>query len=318
MAPMIKRPNILLSLVTEDNDYQLEQAAAGQEAAGRLGINLEVVYADSDSVTQSQQLLKAIQEQPALRPDAIVVQPVGRTGSPQVAAAAVTAGIGWGVISRDVNYLGDLRRTSKVPVFSVSPDQREIGRIQGRQIAALLPAGGTVLYLQGPTESHSAQERTRAMKETKPADVELSLLRGQWTQGSAQRTVCSWLSLATSRRARIDLIAAQNDAMALGARKAIEEQIEEGERERWMSLPFIGVDGLPKTGQSWVRTGLLTATVVVPPNTPLAIEAMVQALQKGLQPPERKYTTPRSFPAIEELVSSRLDRATLSSRPPKR
>jgi hypothetical protein len=45
---------------------------------------------------------------------------------------------------------------------------------------------------------------------------------------------------------------------------------------------------------------------------------MVQALQKGLQPPERTYTTPSSFPAIEEIVSSRLDRATLSSRPPKR
>jgi ribose transport system substrate-binding protein len=156
------------------------------------------------------------------------------------------------------------------------------------------------------------------MNETKPANVELSLLRGQWTQGSAQRTVCSWLSLATSRRARIDLIAAQNDVMALGARKGIEERIGEAERERWLRLPFIGVDGLPKTGQNWVRTGLLTATVVVPPNTPLAIEAMVQALQKGLQPPERKYTTPQSFPASEELVSSRLERATPSRVPPRR
>ena len=315
---MNKRLSFLISLITSDNDYQLEQAAAGQETAGRLGINLEVVYADSDSVTQSQQLLKAIQGPPGSRPDAILFEPVGGTALPQVATAAVAAGIGWGVLNRDATYLSELRRTSKVPVFSVGSDHREIGRIEGRQIAALLPAGGAVLYIQGPSEDSCAQQRTTGMQETRPASVQLSLLRGQWTEGSAYRTVCSWLRLTTSQKARIDMVAAQNDVMALGARKAIEEQVGEAERERWMSLPFIGVDGLPKTGQSWVRTGLLTATVVVPPNTPLGIEAMVQALQKGLQPPERTYTTPSSFPAIEEVVSSRLDRAILLSRPPKR
>jgi ABC-type sugar transport system substrate-binding protein len=106
--------------------------------------------------------------------------------------------------------------------------------------------------------------------------------------------------------------------MALGARKGIEEQIPEGERDRWLRLPFIGVDGLPKTGQSWVRTGLLTATVIVPANSVPAIEAMVQALQKGLQPPERKYMTPNSFPAIEEIVSSRLGRAAPPNTPERR
>src|SRR5271157_4840404 len=150
---MIKRLNVLLSLLTDDNDYQLEQAAAAQQTAGQLGVNLEVVYAENDSVTQSQQLLKAIQGPPSTRPNAILFQPVGRMALPQVANAAVAAGIGWGILNREAPYVGDLRRSSKVPVFSVSSDHREIGRIQGRQISALLPGGGTVLHVQGPSES---------------------------------------------------------------------------------------------------------------------------------------------------------------------
>jgi len=298
---MNRRLRFLLSLITADNDYQLEQAAAGQETARQLGVDMEVVYADSDSVTQSQQLLKVIQGPPEARPDAILFEPVGHTALPQVATAAVAAGIGWCVLNRDATYLSDLRRTAKVPVFSVGSDHVEIGRIEGRQIAALSPPGGMVLYIQGPSQDTCVQQRTTGMQETKPASVQLTLLHGQWTEGSAYRTVCSWLRLTTSRRTPIALVAAQNDVMALGARKAIEEQIAGAERERWLRLPFIGIDGVPKTGQSWVRSGLLTATVVVPPNTPLGIEAMVQALQKGLQPPEQKYTTPRSFPAIEEI-----------------
>jgi ribose transport system substrate-binding protein len=297
-----KRLRFFLSLTTDDNDFQREQAAAGREAAGRLGVNLEVGFAESNSVTQSQQLLKVIQGPPGSRPDAILLQPVGGTALPQVGSAAVAAGIGWCVLNHNATYLNDLRQPSKVPVFSVSSDNREIGRIAGQQVAALLPAGGLVLYIQGQSGNYAAQQRAAGMQETKSASIHLSTLRGQWTEGSAYQSVCSWLSLTTSRNAQIDLVAAQNDVMARGARKAIEEQIGGAERERWMSLPFIGVDGLPKTGQSWVRTGLLTATIVVPPNTPLAMEAMAQALEKKLQPSERTYTTPRSFPAINELA----------------
>lgn len=315
---MDKRLSILLSLITDDNDYQLEQAAAAQEVARQLGVDLEIVYADSDSVTQSQQLLKAVQGPPEARPHAILLEPVGGTALPQVASAAVAAGIGWGVLNRDATYVSDLRRNAKVPVFSLSSDHREIGRLQSRQIAALLPGGGTVLYIQGPTENFAAQQRTAGMQETKPANVRLSMLKGQWTEGSAYKTVCSWLRLTTSLKARIDAIVAQNDAMALGARKAIEAQISELERERWLRIPFLGVDGLPKTGQSWVRTGLLTATIVVPPNTALALEIMVHALQNHLQPPERKYIAPSSFPSVEELASARAEKTSLPRPPTQR
>jgi len=230
-----------------------------------------------------------------------VFEPVGGTALPQVARAAASAGIGWAVLNRDANYIAELRKSSSAPFFGVSSDHLEIGRIQGRQFAALLPHGGAILYIQGPAENSAAKERAMGMQETKPSNIHVTVLRAQWTEESAQRAVRSWLKLSTSQRAAIDLIAAQDDSMAIGARKAFEELTNESDRERWLKLPFTGCDGLPKTGEAWVRGGLLAATVFVPPNTGMAIEMLLDAIQKGKKPPDRALTVPVSIPPLDQL-----------------
>ncbi len=291
----------LVSLTTDDNDYQIEQAQSAEQMARKLGVGIQIVYADNDAITQSTQILKAIQSDENQRPDAIVFEPVGGTALPQVARAAASAGVGWAVLNRDANYIPELRKSSTAPFFGVSSDHLEIGRIQGRQFAALLPHGGAILYVQGPAENSAAKERTVGMQETKPSNIHVTVLRAQWTEESAQRAVRSWLKLSTSQRAAIDLIGAQDDSMAVGARKAFEELTNESERERWLKLPFTGCDGLPKTGEAWVRTGLLAATVFVPPNTGMAIEMLFDAIQKGKKPAERALTVPVSIPALDQL-----------------
>jgi ribose transport system substrate-binding protein len=297
----MKKLRILVSLTTNDNDYQIEQAQSAEQAARKLGVELQIVYADNDAITQSTQILKAIQAEEIQRPNAIVFEPVGGTALPQVARAAATAGIGWAVLNRDASYISELRRASSAPFFGVTSDHLEIGRIQGRQFAALLPHGGSILYIQGPAENSAAKERTIGMQETKPANIHCILLRAQWTEESAQRSVRSWLKLSTSQKAAIDLVGAQDDSMAVGGRKAFEELPNESERERWLKLPFTGCDGLPKTGEAWVRSGLLAATVFVPPNTGQAIEMLVDAIRNGEKPPERALTVPVSIPTLQEL-----------------
>jgi ribose transport system substrate-binding protein len=297
----MRKLKILVSLTTNDNDYQIEQARAAEAASKKGNVDLQILYADNDAINQSTQILKAIQAAPDERPSGIVFEPVGGTALPQVARAAVNAGIGWAVLNRDANYIPELRQTGKAPVFGVSSDHVEIGRIQGRQCAALLPTGGAVLYVQGPSENSAAKERTLGMQEAKPANIHLIMLKGQWTEESSQRAVRSWLKLTTSQKANIDLIAAQDDSMAVGARKAFQELSSEVERDRWLSLPFLGCDGLPNTGQAWVRSGLLTATIYIPPNTGQAIEMLAEAIQHGKTPPERAITTAASVPALETL-----------------
>src|SRR6266851_4793544 len=256
----MKKLRFLVSLTTNDNDYQIEQAQSAELMGRKLGVEVRIIYADNDAITQSTQILKAIQSDEELqRPNAIVFEPVGGTALPQVARAAASAGIGWAVLNRDANYVPELRRTS------------------------------------------AARDRTAGMQETKPANIHVTLLRAQWTEESSQRAVRSWLKLSTSQRAAIDLVGAQDDSMALGARKAFEELTNESDREQWLRLPFTGCDGLPKTGQAWVRSGLLAATIFVPPNAGQAVEMLFQAMQQGKPLPERALTVPVSIPALEEL-----------------
>src|SRR5690349_4202743 len=130
----MKKLRFVVSLTTKDNDYQIEQAHAAEEAAARVGVDIEIIYADNDAIQQSQQLLKIIQSNSESHPDGISFDPVGGTAVPQVARAAAAAGIGWVVMNREVDYLRDLRKNYRVPVFSISSDHEEIGRIQGQQL----------------------------------------------------------------------------------------------------------------------------------------------------------------------------------------
>ncbi len=293
--------NVVVSLTTRENDYQAEQAAAVAETAARLGVKIQIIYADNDAVNQTLQLTRIIQDS-AQRPDAILVEPVG-TGMAQVARAAVNAGIGWAIINSDPDYIPELRRGGKIPVFSVSTDQFEVGKIQGKQLGVLVPKGN-VLYIEGPSNSTAAQLRTKGMMSTKPAGVELKILKGDWTERSAYQVAKSWLSLGSSRQMHIQAVICQNDAMAMGARKAVAE-LPDKDREHWAATPFTGCDGVTKTGQEWVRRGFLTATIITAPAAGNTLEMLVKASDAHSLPPERTLIPPRSFPGIEELGSKR-------------
>jgi len=295
--------NVLVSLITDDNDYQLAQAASAQTAASKLGANVQILYSGNDAVQQTQQILSFIQN-PAKRPDAILAEPVG-TGMAQIAKAAVAAGIGWGVINTDVDYITQLRQHALVPVFSVMSDHEAIGKIQGQQIAAFLGEQGCVLYVEGPSVRDVAKVRTRGMLSTKPAGVVVKTLKGDWTQQSGYHAMKSWLSLSTSKQLKVGLIACQNDDMAIGARRAFEELQDAQEREAWLRLPITGCDGVPNSGQEWVRQGRLAATVISPPITGDAMELLVNAVKASSQPPERTLVSPTSLPALNKLQRAR-------------
>jgi ribose transport system substrate-binding protein len=289
--------NVVVALTMRDNDYQAEQSASATEVASRLGVKISVIYADNNAVNQCQQLVKIIQDK-AQRPDAILVEPVG-TPMYQVAKAAVAAGIGWGILNREADYIPELRRAVPVPVFAVSPDQEEVGRIQGKQLAAFATEGN-ILYIEGPSSSSAANLRTKGMLSTKPSKVEVKVLKADWSERGAHQAVKSWLSLSTSGQLHIRAVVCQNDAMAMGAREAF-ASLPKAAREQSLNVPFTGCDGVTKTGQEWVRSGQLRATVVIPPMAGLALEMLAKAVSTGSMPAERTLCAPRSFPAIAEI-----------------
>lgn len=301
---LMKRLSFLVSLTNNDNDYQQEQAAAAEKAARRFGVDVKIIHANNDALTQSQQLLHYVQDSSVPKPDAIMFEPAGGTAFPQVARAAAAAGIGWVVLNHEVDYIMELRRQYKVPVFAITSDHEEVGKIQGQQFTALLPNGGSMLYIEGPNNSSAAKQRSVGMNKNKPMNIQVKTMRANWTEDSAYRAVSSWLRLRTSMEAHIDLVGAQDDSMAMGARKAFGD-IGGADRERWMKIPITGCDGMPKTGQSWVKNGTLAATIFIPPNTDLAIEMLVEAFKNPAATlPERRVTQAESVPSLAELAGA--------------
>jgi ribose transport system substrate-binding protein len=194
-----------------------------------------------------------------------------------------------------------LRGQGKVPVFSVVSDHETIGKIQGQQVAALLGDAGNVLYVEGPSVRDVAKLRTKGMLATKPPGVSVKSIKGDWTQQSGYNAIKSWLALTTSRQMKINMIACQNDDMAIGARRAFEELGNLQERDAWLHLPLTGCDGVPRAGQDWVRQKRMTATVIAPPLVGEAMQILAAANNSGSQPPERTVIAPTSYPAVKDL-----------------
>jgi len=292
-------PKVVVALLSEEQEFQVMQAAAARETAARVGLEIEVLFAQNNAVLQIQQLFRFVHAPEGERPAAIITETVTGEGLERVARNAARSGVGWVLLNRNVAYLGELRRERPdLPLSLVSVDQLEVGRIQARQIRALLPNGGSALYVQGPPDTSAAQDRLRGLEEgIEGARIEVKVLNGDWTEASGERAVSGWLRLRSSEGFRASLVAGQNDAMAMGARKAILAQ-----RKSWKGeLLTTGCDGLPEGGQRLVKAGELTATVVTPTTAGPAVELVARALQGQAAAPQI-ILPPKSYPAEEELA----------------
>jgi ABC-type sugar transport system substrate-binding protein len=293
------RPKVLLSLLTDQEEYQRMQAEAAQSAATREGLELEVVYAEKNPVLQIQQIHRAVARPTESRPSAIVVHSVGVTGVEGAARAAMQAKIGWMLLSEKVPYLEALRREFPGPLVGcVYVDNEEVGKIQGRIAKALLPAGGSIVCVEGPSMSGAAQNRRKGL-ERELSGTQLKVSRwisGDWTAASAERVMGSWVRNAPDS-ARPSLILCQNDEMGAGTAEAIQRI-----RPDWADVPIAGCDGVPERGQKMVRENVLAATIVIPPRADIAIEVVAKHLRK--QPaPFATLVTPQVVPSTRELAA---------------
>jgi len=295
-------PKIVASFLSREQEFQVLQAEDARAAAARHGLEIEVLFADQNAVEQIQQLFRYIHLPEEKRPAAIVVETVTGEGLERVARNAAQAGIGWVLLNRNVAYLGELRaRHPNLLLSTVGTDQVEVGRLQGRQIRALLPSGGAVLYVQGPPDTSVAQERLTGARETMGPDLELKTIAGQWSEASAEKALGVFLRLRTNEAFVPKVVACQNDAMALGARRAVAALADPERRAAWTAAVYAGCDGLPEGGQKLVRQGVLAATVVTPSNAGPAVDLVAAALRGGKAAPPSVSLAPSSCPDLAAL-----------------
>ena len=290
-------PKVIVGLLNEAQEFQQLQAKDARESAARLGLEVEVLFSEGHAVVQIQQLFEHIHAPAEKRPAAIVVEPAITEGLERVARNAVKAGIGWILVNMRSGYLEPLRAAHPdVPIGMVGTDQREVGRIQGRQCRSLLGAKGQVLCIQGPTQSSVSSERLEGLQQSLGPGFELRSVSGDWTEASGEKAVASWLRLKSTEAFQPDVVVSQNDSMAAGARRAIGSL-----RNEWAGVPFLGCDGLPDGGQKLVAQGRLVATVTAPSNTGKALALVERWLNARQMPPAEVLLTPVSFPAEDQI-----------------
>jgi ABC-type sugar transport system substrate-binding protein len=295
---MKKRLSLLLDQA--DNIYQQLLAQEAARSAAKHGLELaEPHYAGGSSVAQMEYLMHLIKSE--LHPDGVLLLSAGSASQLPASKRAAAAGISLVYLNRVPPYLAELRRAyPAVLIAAVAPDQSEVGRIQAAQCKKLLPNGGYVLLITGTPDTSSAIARREAFLEAVGPPLEVHVLDGLWTEESAFKALSNWYRIGADRDRKLSLVVCQNDEMGRGARRALAQQAALGDKDAIASVPVIGCDGLPPEGQALVQRGELSATVVLPPTTPRAVEMLTDFWTRGARS-ELALLPLESFPAIDQL-----------------
>ena len=120
----------------------------------------------------------------------------------------------------------------------IGPDNRLIGKQVGQYVAELLGSnGGRVVEIQGRSGSPPTIQRTLGFREAIKKAGNISIVGtivADWLRDKAEDELAAWLK----KNGKVDVILAQNDAMAFGAYRAAARLGIHGMR-------FVGIDGLP-------------------------------------------------------------------------
>ena len=140
------------------------------------------------------------------------------------------------------------KTNSKKYTASVSADNYEMGNILADHIARKLNGTGNIIEVKGLEGSSPSIDRHNGFQDgiAKHPDIHIiGTAQGDWTEQSAYFSVKNMLAgLSPSAIDGIDYVFAQNDRMAMGARKAFIEYQKSNPTARQQLPLFSGIDGL--------------------------------------------------------------------------
>ena len=145
--------------------------------------------------------------------------------------------------------------------------------------------------------SSAAQQRLDGLKAQLGAGIRLEeTSAGQWIESDGVVAFNDWYRVAKSRDPVVQVIAAGNDELAVGARSACEALTQPEHREALLKAKFLGVDACPTFGQRLIAERKLTASVLTPANTGLALSHLYKFYNQGTPVPARSFTEARPYP----------------------
>src|SRR5512147_2665207 len=79
-AHMAENAKVIVSLLTEKQEFQRLQAEDARATAARIGLDVQILWTESNPTAQVQQIYEAVNAPAGARPAAIVVQPAAAAG----------------------------------------------------------------------------------------------------------------------------------------------------------------------------------------------------------------------------------------------
>ncbi len=180
----------------------------------------------------------------------------------------------------------DRRTGSRKYTAYIGADNRDLGGVLAHYIVEEVREGGSVLEITGLSKSSPAKERSEGFAGVmaERPDVKTMRKHGDWKEESGYRA----MQQALTEGFLPDYVFAQNDRMALGARRAAMEQGID-------SLHYCGIDALPVPGggMELVRDSVLEVSCIYPTHGDEVVGLAVRILEG--QPFERENFFPSAL-----------------------
>lgn len=298
-----------LFVFNQGEEYHRRMAEEAEEAAREEGLPAEIFDAGDTAAKQAQDLVRFALDNAGRRLCALVVPfadaisegPIQGDPTYRVARRVLQKGVGWIMLNHGRESLITALRAEfpGVPVALVAIDNVEFGRIQARQLRALVGEGSKVLCVRGNPFDSACQERTAGLSEgLGGSGISVEEVDGRWDPATAEREILRWIASPFRQQAPLHAVVSQNDAMAVAARTVLTRAAPELGRPELKDIPVLGGDGLPGLGRSWVDERTLTATVCVTlPGKP-AVGLIARHWREGAPLPAVTRLAPTPYPLV--------------------
>jgi len=239
-AAQPKKYGLFMSHMT--NAFTIELSDAVKAKAKELGVELTVYDGQNDAAKQASQLESAVTQGIT----GIVIEPVSVDGLVPAIEAATKAKIPVVVVNQKISK--PEAASSFVGVSNVDG-----GLLEMKTAAEALGGKGNVAFLLGPMGSDAEVGRTEGYYKVLKDYPDIKVVYEQtanWKTDEALKLVENWLQTGTE----INAIVANNDGMAMGALKAVEDA------KMLDKIKIYGLDATPDALAA-VKDGRLSATI---------------------------------------------------------
>lgn len=238
-----KNYRIALCMSHQTNAFTIAVSSGAKAEAEKLGVTVDVFDGKNDQATQTSQIEQAINSSY----DGILVEPVSVDGIVPAVKEAKEA---------DIPVITVVQKMSGQDQYAQAycgGDDSKAGELQMTKVCEALGGKGNIAILYGPMGSDGQLIRKKGYDAVlaKNPNVKVAFQEtANWVTDQALTLVENWLQTGT----QIDAIIAQNDGMAMGALKAVEDAGME------KTIKVYGIDAVDDALAA-VSAGRLAATI---------------------------------------------------------